>query len=142
MAIASSRLRPFLVGPGLVLLHFIILGESRANVGPPASGGQIVAEPIGIKDIAIAHETLTIDLRPLGTNGRARVEAVYQLQNRGAEKKLDLLFASGSADVSDFYVWLDDQPVAQRRPKERRYRGAGGLQGKRLASATPRGWTI
>ena len=39
------------------------------------------------------------------------VEAVYQLDNRGAEKQLHLLFASGSERVSDFQVWLGEQKV-------------------------------
>jgi len=90
---------------------------ARANVGPPSSGGQVVAEPVGIKDVEITRESLTIDLRPLATNGLAQVEAVYQLHNHGAEKKLDLLFASGSAVVADFQVWLGDQPVASAPAK-------------------------
>src|SRR5262249_10812149 len=69
----------------------------RANVGPPYRGGQLTADPVGIKDVAIEREELTINLRPLAEVGRARVEAVYHLNNAGAERKLDLLFASGSA---------------------------------------------
>src|SRR5262249_48232277 len=38
-------------------------------------------------------------------------EAVYHLHNQGSEKKLDLLFASGSEQLSDFQVWVDDQPI-------------------------------
>jgi hypothetical protein len=84
---------------------------ARANVGPPASGGHVVAEPVDVEGVAITRETLAIDLRPLATNGLAQVEAVYHLQNQGPEKKLDLLFASGSASVADFQVWLGSQPV-------------------------------
>lgn len=94
----------------VVLLAFPTM--ARANVGPPMSGGQIVAEPVGIKDIAITRETLLIDLRPLATGGLARVEAVYRLHNDGSEKKLDLLFASGSGGTTHFEVRLDDQSVA------------------------------
>src|SRR5262249_21592920 len=98
--------------------------------------GQLVGEPIGIQDIFITRETLVIDLRPLANplppaeavqearkNSKggseysaamtdlAQVEAVYHLDNRGAEKKLHLLFASGSEQLSDFQVWLGDQSV-------------------------------
>lgn len=81
------------------------------NVGPPSSGGQIVAEPVGIQDVEITREVLTIDLRPLATNRLAEVDVVYNLTNRGAEKTLDLLFASGAAGVTNFQVWLDGQPL-------------------------------
>ncbi|HJZ93876.1 MAG TPA: hypothetical protein VKE40_23585 [Gemmataceae bacterium] len=87
----------------------------RANVGPPYSGGQLTADPVGIKDVAIEREELTINLRPLAEVGRARVEAVYHLNNAGAERKLDLLFASGSADVAEFRVMFDDRPVPSSR---------------------------
>lgn len=82
-----------------------------ANVGPPWRGGQVVAEPTGTIDVDIKRETLHIDLRPLAANELAVVEAVYHLDNRGAEKKLELLFASGSSSVSEFHVWLDKDPV-------------------------------
>jgi len=84
----------------------------QANVGPPSSGGQVVAEPVGMVGVDIRSETLIIDLRPLATNGLALVEAVYHLHNPGPEKKLDLLFASGSANIAGFQVWLGDRPIA------------------------------
>jgi hypothetical protein len=87
---------------------------ARANVGPPASGGQITAEPVGVVGVDITHETLTIDLRPLAANGLAQVEAAYLLHNRGPEQRLDLLFASGAAGMADFRVWLGGRPVASR----------------------------
>jgi hypothetical protein len=87
---------------------------ARANVGPPALGGHVVAEPVGIADMEILDETLTIDLRPLTRNELVRVEAVYHLHNRAAEKTLDLLFASGSAVMANFQVTLDDRPLASR----------------------------
>jgi hypothetical protein len=36
-----------------------------ANVVPHSSGGQLVAEPMGVAEIAIVRKTLAIDLRPL-----------------------------------------------------------------------------
>jgi hypothetical protein len=86
----------------------------RANLGPPWSGGQIVAEPVGIKDVEITRESLTIDLRPLAKNERVQVEVVYHLHNHGLEKKLALLFASGSPQMADFQVWLGDQPISSQ----------------------------
>jgi hypothetical protein len=41
-----------------------------ANVGPHSSGGQLVAEPMGVAEIAIVRETLAIDLRPLAAAHR------------------------------------------------------------------------
>ena len=92
-----------------------------ANIGPPVTGGQRVAEPVGmIKDVEITRETLTIDLRPLvekkgDKQGLAQVEAVYHLYNRGTDKKtLDLMFAFGSAGTAEFHAWLGDQAIDTR----------------------------
>lgn len=111
--------RTFLVSRGMglgaalpsLLALLLLPAAARANFGTIWSGGQVVAEPVGIIDVAITRETLTIDLRPLATNSPAQVEAIYHLSNDGPEKKLDLLFASGSATVSDFHVWFAGQPV-------------------------------
>ena len=104
--------------PWLALVVLMLPAVARANVGPPSSGGHVVAEPVGIVDVAITRETLTIDLRPLAENGLAQVEAVYHLHNRGPEKTLDLLFASGSASVTGFQVWLGGQQVASAPAKD------------------------
>jgi hypothetical protein len=94
-----------------ILGLLVLPATAWANAGPPYFGGQLTAEPLGIKDVAIEREELTIDLRPLAEGGRARVEAVYHLNNAWAERTLDLLFASGAADVADFRVTFDDRPV-------------------------------
>ena len=85
-----------------------------ANVGPPWRSGQIVAEPTGLKDVAITGETLSIDLRPLESGKPALVEAIYRLDNRGPQRQLELVFASGSRLVTDFQVWLGDQAVESK----------------------------
>ena len=118
MAIPYLRVRRFLGETWLALVVLTVPTVSHANVGPPSSGGQVVAEPVGVVGVDITRETLTIDLRPLAANGLARVEAVYHLLNHGPEKRLDLLFASGSANVADFQVWLGDQPVATAPAKD------------------------
>jgi hypothetical protein len=115
-----ARRTSFLGRACLALPLFLTTGMARANVGPPSSGGQVVLEPVGIKNVEITRESLTIDLRPLAQNGHAHVEALYRLHNRSIEKKLDLLFASGSASVANFRVWLGDQPVTSRPDKDAR----------------------
>ena len=101
----------------IALARFAVVGalllpaSAEANVGSPHYGGQIVAEPTGLKDVAITRETLTIDLRPLAVKELAHVEAIYHLDNRGPERLLELLFVSGSRRMADFKVWLGDQPV-------------------------------
>ena len=89
-----------------------------ANAGSPVFRGNLVGEPVGITDVEIMRETLTIDLRPLVKNDHARVEAIYHLRNLGAEKKLDLLFASGSRDIVEFQVRLGDRPASSQRVAE------------------------
>ena len=90
----------------------------QANVGPPSSGGQVVAEPVGIQEIEIRWEVLQIDLRPLAENKLAIVSAEYQLENHGPEKSLNLLFASGSAEVSQLMVSLNEKPIPNRPAPE------------------------
>ena len=108
----------FSCSPWIALFLLMVPAIARANIGPPSFGGQIVADPIGVIGIAITHETLTIDLRPLATNDFAQVEALYHLHNGGAERTLELLFASGSANVTDFQVWLGAEPIPSRPTKE------------------------
>ena len=93
---------------------FLLLAspQSWGNVGPPSTGGQIVAEPIGIQDVEITHETLSIDLRPLANGEQVEVTVVYNLTNHGAEKTLDLLFVSGATGVNNFHVWLGDESIS------------------------------
>lgn len=86
-------------------------GPVAANAGPPYSGGQVAGEPGGIRNVQIARETLVIDLRPVADNGKAAVEATYQLHNTGPRQSLDLLFAVGSDAASDFEVLYDGRPV-------------------------------
>jgi hypothetical protein len=82
-----------------------------ANAGPSSTSARVVAEPVGISDVRIASEALLIDLRPLETGDAARVDAVYYLQNDGPVQSLDLLFAFGSRETSDFQVTLDGEPI-------------------------------
>ena len=99
----------------LLLLNFALPANVSANVGVPSHGGTAGAEPAGLKQIFILGETLKIDLRPLAADaseggGRILVEAVYEVENKGADQKLDLIFAFGSA-FEDFQVRLDDREI-------------------------------
>lgn len=106
----NSRTRPIRMGFAIA----VMCGRAAplwANAGPSSTSARVVAEPVGIRDVRIARETLLIDLRPLVTGDAARVEAVYHLQNDGPAQPLDLLFAFGSRETSDYQVTLDDQPI-------------------------------
>ncbi len=96
----------------------LLAWPALANVGPPSRGGQIVAEPTGLKDVAITRETLTIDLSPLAEAKPGFVEAIYNLDNRGPRRRLDLVFASGSKFMSGFQVWLGDQASPSQPAKQ------------------------
>lgn len=96
-----------MVAMGVLFLADLV----QANVGPPSSGGQVVAEPVGIQEVEIRWEVLQIDLRPLAENEPAIVVAEYQLENHGPAKSLNLLFASGSAEVSQLTVSLNETPI-------------------------------
>lgn len=103
---------------GAIALVVAIAGRACANVGPPSSGGQLVAEPQGVASVSITQETLSIDLRPLADDQSVQVEAVYELSNPLDRQTVELAFASGAPGVSSFRVWLDEQPVgSQPRPE-------------------------
>jgi hypothetical protein len=95
----------------LLTACFLVPAAAPANVGPPWRGGDLTGDPVGIIDVDITRETLTLDMRPLAHGGLAEVEAIYRLHNRGATKTLDLVFASGSAKTANFRVWLGDAAI-------------------------------
>jgi hypothetical protein len=81
---------------------------ASANIGPRWQGDPVV-EPKGLKEVAIVHEDLTIDLRPLATMQPARVEVTYRLNNPKGPRALELVFVSGTEAVSDFEVRLGER---------------------------------
>jgi hypothetical protein len=95
------------------LVGLILIPAARANIGP-RWWGDVNTEPWGLKEVAIVHEQLTIDLRPLAALQPAYVEVAYDLNNRGVSKKLDLLFVSGEVGVRDFEARLGNEPVPAR----------------------------
>ena len=98
----------------LLAAVFLMPAGAIANVGPPWRGGDLTGDPLGIIDVDITRETLTLDMRPLAHGGLAEVEAIYRLHNRGATKTLDLVFASGSARPANFRVWLGNAAIESR----------------------------
>ena len=126
--------RPAQVGVALsaalaVLLLCAVFSASRAeaNAGPPYyTDGQVAAEPSGLEGIAIAHETLAIDMRRLHPNPRKTydetdspeirnpidVSVAYSITNRGPAREVALVFASGAPNTAGFSVMLDGQPIA------------------------------
>ncbi len=82
-----------------------------ANAAPSWQSGQMMAEPVGIVDVEITNEVLSIDLRPVAHQQPAKVNAIYQLNNPGDEKKLELLFASGASRITGFLVTIDGQAI-------------------------------
>jgi hypothetical protein len=100
-----------------LLLSVCLPAAAFANAAAPSQGGHAGAEPTGLEEVFILRESLNIDLRRLEADSHEGqlilVEAVYELENRGAERRLELVFAFGS-DFKDFRVSLDDQPVGSQ----------------------------
>ncbi|MET0624755.1 MAG: hypothetical protein ABW250_17540 [Pyrinomonadaceae bacterium] len=101
-----------------LLLSLCLPAAAFANAAAPSQGGQAGTEPTGLEQVFILRESLNVDLRPLEEAGShdgqlILVEAVYELENRGEERRLNLVFIFGSA-FKDFRVWLDDQPVGSQ----------------------------
>ncbi len=98
-----------------------LAGVASLVLAPPAWAnfaprfrGEATSEPWGLKDVAIAHERLTIDLRPLADAGPVGVDATYALTNAGPPQHLDLLFISGAVGVNHFEAYLGSQPLPAR----------------------------
>lgn len=109
---------PVYVLLSLLLLSLCLPSATFANAAAPSQGGAAGAEPTGLEQVFIVRESLNIDLRRLESADSHEgqlilVEAVYELENSGAERRLELVFAFGSA-FKDFRVWLDDQPVGSQ----------------------------
>lgn len=100
-----------LVGLALVLL--LLPALALANAAQMSFSGAVATEPVGLDDVAIARETLAIDLRPLADGEPAKVTARYVLRNDGAQRRLDLVFAGGSS-IAALRVHLDGTLVPTR----------------------------
>lgn len=94
-----------------MLLLITVPALAWANAGPPHVRGRMVGEPNGLKSVAIKHERLSFDLRPLARAKPALVEAVYEIDNTGEEQTVDLVFVSGPMATDSTAVVLDDRPV-------------------------------
>jgi hypothetical protein len=95
----------------------------QANIGPKWWGDR-TAEPLGLKGVAITHEKLTIDLRPLADAQPVEVEAIYHLNNTGAARKIELFFITGVASVRDFTVHLGDRALESRELPRKEWPGS------------------
>jgi hypothetical protein len=75
--------------------------------------GSRLGEPAGaLAGVAIEHETLDIDLRPLKAEKPALVEAVYRVRNDGPARTLDLLFVANGLARGSTVVSVDGRPVS------------------------------
>ena len=87
-----------------------------ANMAAPPDpvtlhNGSRLGEPAGaLAGVAIEHESLDIDLRPLKLEEPARVEAAYRVRNDGPARTLDLLFVANGL-AQGFAVYVDGKPV-------------------------------
>ena len=66
-----------------------------ANAGRDWREGDPAGEPLGaVGRLAVEHELLTLDLRPLAGGEPARVAASYRLRNDGPAAEVELVFVS------------------------------------------------
>ena len=108
------ELRSYLIAL-FALFVLVIPGPAAANMARPWGGGQPAGEPAGSGAVVITHEDLAIDMRALGElRGLVGVRATYELENRGSDTHLDLLFASGANELEDLHVTLDGKAIATR----------------------------
>ncbi|HEY7314222.1 MAG TPA: hypothetical protein VH643_33025 [Gemmataceae bacterium] len=113
---------PTSVGCASIVLALLLTAPGRANIGPKWWGDR-AAEPLGLKDVAITRETLTIDLRPLADVQPLKVEAIYHLNNAGPARTIELFFLTGVSGVRDFMVRLDDRLLESRELPRKKWPG-------------------
>lgn len=87
-----------------------VLANSAAP--PIPARGKFALEPNGVESIHIVNEVLNIDMRPLFKKRQAEVEVIYDLDNVGTAQELELIFATGSPNVAEFEVWIDDTQIS------------------------------
>jgi hypothetical protein len=105
-----------------ILLILLLHPPIHANIGPKWWGDR-TAEPLGLKDVAITHEKLTIDLRPLADVQPVKVEAIYHLNKAGPARTIELFFLTGVSGVRDFMVRLDDRLLESRELPRKKWPG-------------------
>jgi hypothetical protein len=106
-----TKLFTSLIAAGVVCLT--LSPTTFANFAP-RFWGDVASEAWGIKEVAIANEQLTIDLRPVVRADPARVDVTYELINSGASKRLDLVFVSGEVGIREFDAGLNGKQLQTR----------------------------
>lgn len=87
---------------------------ASADAAPAWNPGDALGEPTGaVAQVAITHEDLDFDLRPLASGEPVRVRATYQLRNDAAETRASLVFLADHALTggSSFAVRFDGTAV-------------------------------
>jgi hypothetical protein len=87
---------------------------ASADAAPFWNPGDAIGEPTGaVAKVAITHEDLDFDLRPLVTGDPVRVRASYQLRNDAAATSASLVFLADHALIgrSSFAVRFDGAGV-------------------------------
>jgi hypothetical protein len=90
---------------------------ASADFAPPWHGGDVVGEPTGaVAHVAIIHEDLDFDLRPLADANSIQVRATYQLRNDEGSTVATLVFLADRASMADstFAVSFDGSAVVAR----------------------------
>lgn len=85
-----------------------------ADAASPWTPGDAIGEPTGaVAHVAITHEALSFDLRPLAGASPVRVHMTYLLRNDAASTSAPLVFLADHAitNGSTFTVTFDDAPV-------------------------------
>jgi hypothetical protein len=107
-----------------------LAAPAHANVGRAHFPGTRTTEPTGLREIAIEHEELRFDLRPLGDRGEALVSATYHLDNRSAAiVTAPLVFVSGAPMDRATAVTFDGSSVR------------GDFLGEAQVAALPPSWS-
>lgn len=88
-------------------------GRARANMASPVTPGDLPTEPApALRGLAVAHETLAIDLRGLALGEDAQVTATYRVRNDGAARTVPLVFVA--PELREPEVRVDGAPLTLR----------------------------
>lgn len=119
MRVTAGPLRGIRI-PGTLAITAVIVATcwplaALADAASPWTPGDAIGEPTGaVAHVAITHEDLSFDLRPLADASPVQVHMTYFLRNDAPSTSAELVFLADHAitDGSTFAVTFDDSPVA------------------------------
>ncbi len=99
---------------GWFVVTLVLTIISAANVPAPFFGGYAGFEPLGLENVKVLRETISIDMLDLGTyrnysdENAVKLEILFEVENTQAEKQIELEFPH----ARDLKIFVDDTEIS------------------------------